>query len=220
MAKVRIERDPRALTLRLPERDEKKRVLGLDLATTTGYTFVHHRVGDPVELAHLELFAGQLDLAALAYDSGAIRFVRLRQFLAVLDPDLVVYESVKNNPPDINKANARAVLSRVATAAELLGAFKATVCTWCEERDVPCTGFSIQAIKKRATGRGNANKENMIRSTNETFGLGLEVENYELTGTDNIADSVWVCVLGLEQYGNGLASGSGPENSNSGDTDD
>jgi Holliday junction resolvasome RuvABC endonuclease subunit len=148
---------------------------------------------------------GQWDLSAGPYDSGAIRFLRLRHFLHATRPDAVFYEDVKFDPPGVSKMNAGAVLARVATASEFLGALKATVCTWCEEHAVPCTGFKIGTIKKRATGRGNANKEDMIRACNELFGSSLEVEGYESSGTDNIADSAFVCLLGLEQYADALS---------------
>jgi Holliday junction resolvasome RuvABC endonuclease subunit len=118
---------------------------------------------------------------------------------------LVVYEEVRVTPPEkLTRYNATLILARAATSAELIGAYKTTVCTWCEEHNVPCTGFPIGTIKKRATGRGNANKEEMIRAANETFGLGLAVEGYESTGVDNIADAIWVCLLGMENYGAGL----------------
>jgi hypothetical protein len=67
-------------------------------------------------------------------------------------------------------------------------------------------GFSIQAIKRRATGKGNANKEAIIRAANEEFEASLEVEDYDKLGTDNIADSLYALVLGLEQYSRGVPS--------------
>src|SRR6516162_4692783 len=207
-------RDPEILAQTLPARRSKKLILGLDLGTSTGYCCAYHHPGDPVFVGRFSdtvMVFGQLELQALSYESGAIRFVRLRQFLEVIKPDLVVYESVKYDPPGITKINAHAVLARVATAAELLGAYKATVCTWAEEHNTPCTGFAISKIKKRATGKGNASKEDISQATNATFGTELEIESYESRGTDNVADSVWVCVLGLEEYGNGLV----PENCNS-----
>jgi Holliday junction resolvasome RuvABC endonuclease subunit len=135
---------------------------------------------------------GQWDLSAGPYDSGAIRFVRLRQFLSAVKPDLVAFEDVKYTPSmKLNKVNAHAMVARAATAGELFGAFKSTVATWCEENGVPCTSFSIQHIKKRATSKGNANKEAMILACNREFGTEFEVESYESTGVDNVADAAW-----------------------------
>jgi hypothetical protein len=146
---------------------------------------------------------GQWNLSAGQYDSGAIRFVRMRQFLTYLSPDLVCYEDVKFDPP-MGQFNKGALLARVATASEFLGALKATVCTWCEENNVPCTGFKIAQIKKRATMKGNANKELMIQACNEMFGSDFDVDGYETSGVDNIADAAFCCLMAQEQYALGL----------------
>lgn len=191
----------------LSDRPEARLVLGLDLGTNCGYTYAFLPPGAPPTSALVTPWQmGQWDLSAGSYDSGAIRFVKLRHFLAALKPDAVFYEDVKFDPPGINKMNQGAVLARVATASEFLGALKATVCTWCEEHGVPCAGFKIGTIKKRATGKGNANKEDVIKACNALFETSLAVEGYENTGTDNVADSAFVCLLGLELYGDGLPS--------------
>ncbi len=202
--KYSFETSPEALGLKVERPPGKRLVLGLDLASTTGYCLAYYRPGDPVVLKDLQLLFGQLDLAAAAYDRGAIRFVRLRQFLSVIKPDAVFYELVRTQPAGVNRMNMNALFSRVATASELLGAFKSHVCCWCEENDVPCTGFGIGTIKKRATGKGNVGKEDIIRACNSQLGCEFEVGGYETTGVDNVADSIWTCVLGLEQYGLGL----------------
>jgi len=190
-------------------------VLGLDLGSSCGFAYAYVARGvtiGPKLISRWHL--GQLDLSAGSYESGAIRFVKLRHFLAAVSPDLVVYEDVKfTATQDINRANANAVMARISTSAEFLGALKATVCTWCEECGVPCTGFKIGTIKKRATGRGNASKEDMIEAANVLFGAQLEVEGYEATGVDNVADASFVCLLGLEQYADGLEGVSGAEKS-------
>lgn len=180
-------------------------VLGLDLGTSCGYAISYVPRGKPIDADRLTTMLGQWDLSAGPYDSGAIRFVRLRQFLSILKPDLVVYENVKYTPPEApNRFNANAIVARAATPIEWFGALKATVSTWCEEAGVPCTGFPIGTIKKRATGKGNANKSDMIRACNETFGSDMDADDYESAGYDNIADAAWVCLLGIEMYAQGL----------------
>lgn len=203
MAKFNISKRPEDFSA--IDRDKSVRlVLGLDLGTTTGYGYsLFRKDGDPV--ASIKPYhLGQIDLSAGSYDSGAIRFVRLRQCLSFLKPDLIFYEDVKNNPPKIDRFSAASVIRRIATASELIGAFRATVCTWAEEHNVPCAGFGIGVIKKRATGKGNVGKEDVIRACNETFGTDFEVEGYENSGVDNVADAAFVLLLGLEQYGQGL----------------
>lgn len=178
-------------------------VLGLDMGTSCGYCYSHYRPGRVFDPAALAFYAGQWDLSAGPYDSGAIRFVRLRRFLSVLKPDLIAYEDVKYNPPA--GPSARAILARAATSCEWFGALKATVATWAEENHVPCYGVSIQHIKKRATGRGNASKLDLIHAANRLFGFDLP-EDYEACGADNVADACFACLLAGEQHALGLHS--------------
>lgn len=197
--------DPDAFAAELPERRRRHLILGIDLGSNCGFTYALHRPGEVVNAKLIRPeYMGQLDLSAGSYDSGAIRFVRMRYFLEAIKPDLVVYEDVKFSPPAVSKVNVGAVLARTATASEFLGALKSTLATWCEENSIPCTGYGIGTIKKRATGRGNANKEQMIEACNSTFGSQFPKEGYETTGVDNIADSAFTCLLGLEQYAAGL----------------
>jgi hypothetical protein len=213
MAKHRTTRDPAALTplLGLKHRPPGA-VLGIafDLGTNCGYACTWFVPGTPWVDDMYPIMAGQLDLSARDYDSGAIRFVRLRAALTVFDPAIVFFEDVVFVGAKASYHGAvtlTAILARAARPIELFGAFKATVGTWCEERAVPCRGFTIQAIKKRATGKGNVNKEAVIAAANEEFGAGLEIEDYEKLGTDNVADALFCLALGLEQYSMGVADG-------------
>jgi hypothetical protein len=203
-----VTRDPELLARTVPLRPERTRlVLGLDLGTACGAAYAFHRPSDPVDPVRVALHLGQWDLSAGPYDSGAIRFVRLRQFLTALGPDLVVCEDVKYVPPNTpERMNPTAIVARAATALEWFGALKATVAVWCEEHGVPCAAFPIGVIKKRATGKGNANKSDIIRACNATFGSDMDPDDYTNTGYDNVADAAWVCLLGLEQYARGLAA--------------
>ena len=96
------------------------------------------------------------------------------------------------------------IIARAATSCEFFGALKATVCTWSQENGVPCGSFPIGTIKRRATGKGNANKSDMIAACNEMFRTDFDTENYETAGFDNAADSAFVCLLALENYAKGL----------------
>lgn len=203
MARANQSRDPETFGQLLARSTRSRLILGIDLGTNCGYAYHFlKKGGEPTVLpAHM----GQWDLSAGPYDSGAIRFVRLRQFLSYTKPDLVCFEDVKyTSPVKPTRVNATAIVARAASVGELFGAFKATVAAWCEENDVPCTSFGIGAIKKRATGKGNANKEALILACNEAFGSTLDTEGYENTGVDNIADAAWVCLMAQEQYGLGM----------------
>lgn len=206
MSRVNYHANPEAFSLAVPEKGVKKLVLGIDLGTATGYSLALYEPGVSTILPSLlnPNWMGQLDLSAGSYDSGAIRFVKLRHFLAVAKPDLVVYEDVKFTPPPMPGAKMGAILARAATSSEFLGALKATMAAWCEENGIPCTGFGISEIKKRATGKGNSDKKKMIQACNEAFGSTFDPDGYETSGADNVADSAWVCLLGLERYADGI----------------
>jgi hypothetical protein len=197
--------DPWVFSERVRRPVKTNLVLGLDLGTNCGYAYAHMADGQRVDPEKVEMHLGQWDLSAGPFDSGAIRFVRLRQFLTLLDPDLVLFEDVKYTPAEkVTRYNAKALLARAAKSTEFFGALKATVATWCEENGVPCSSFGIGVIKKRATGKGNANKGDIIRACNRMFGSEMSDTEYETAGYDNIADAAFVCLLGLETYARGL----------------
>lgn len=205
MAKLKRVADPHQpfVDAALQHRGEAKILLGLDLGTNCGYCIGLQRQDKPVEI--MPEYMGQWDLSAGSYDSGAIRFIRLRHFLSAVQPDFVAYEDVKFTPSEkITKFSAARVLARAATAAELIGAFRATVVTWCEEKNIPCVGLPIGTIKKRATSKGNASKEAVIAACNEEFGSDFATDDYSSTGADNIADAAWIAKIASEQYGEGF----------------
>jgi hypothetical protein len=211
MPKFQIQRDPRLFASDWKptyDRGLLRLALGLDLGTTTGYALTYFTPGKPYEPGARTTAFGQWDLSAGPYDSGAIRFVRLRQFLAEARPDIVFFEDVKYVPAETpNLINLTAILGRAAKSIELFGAFKATLACWCEEHDVPCQGLPIGAIKKRATGHGGANKVAMIDACNRLFEAELDPEGYESSGVDNVADACFCMLLGVESYCLGASDG-------------
>lgn len=200
-------RDPyafRTIVEAVPGTAGRKLALGIDPGTTTGYAIGLFQPGRSFDLRTSTMILGQWDLSAGPYDSGAIRFVRLRQFLAILQPALLVFEEPKFTPK-LGRApgGIATLLGRALPAAELLAAYKATICTWAEEAGVPCQGFGIGEIKKRATGKGNAGKPEMILACNQIFGVDLDPQGFEATGADNMADAAFALLLGLEAYSRG-----------------
>jgi len=198
---VSMQKDPRVYAEKVPDIEPSfKRCLGVDLGTTCGVSFCDFIPGKPEQ--QFTLTMGQWDLSTGAYDTGVLRFVRLRQFLQIVRPDLVIYEDVKHTPPAdmMRRGNIGSILARAATSIELLGAFKATLVTWCEERNIPSQGMPISVIKQYATGKGNVGKPAMIAAANERFGTNFSAEEYEKTGVDNIVDSAFCCSMGLDNY--------------------
>lgn len=203
----RTYRDPRLFQEWLPWVQKPfKRILGLDLGTNCGMAFCDFIPGQPIKAP--QIIGGMWDLSLGPYDSGPLRHIRLKQFLAITQPDLLMYEEVKYDPPAdlIQNKNmgAGAIVARVATAAEFLGGLKVTVSTWCEEQNIPAHGLAIAQIKKFATNKGNAGKPDMINACNAKFGTHLDPVDYAKNGDDNIADAIFVCSMGLDLYSEGL----------------
>jgi hypothetical protein len=198
--KISLHRHPIAFASTLKgRRAEQRRILGIDLGTNCGYAWTDFTPGQPLEKA--VMWAGQWDLSLNTYDSGPLRFLRLKHFLTVLQPDAIGFEDVKWTPPaEMRGQPVMQIAARISTAAELLGAFKVMLVTWAEEEGIPAEGFGISAIKKFATGKGNANKKDMIKAANKRHRLKFDPETYEQTGVDNIVDAMYACELMMNQY--------------------
>ena len=202
-----MSKDPRVYQQSIPRVIRPyKRIVGLDLASKTGVAFVDIVPGPPVNGAKLVL--GQWDLSLGEFDSGPLRHIRLKQFLTIMEPGLVMFEDVKFTgavmPTDQKKFTLGAMVARAVTGAQFIHGLKVTVTTWCEERDIPTGGLPIGTIKKFATGKGNASKVEMVKACNEQFGTDFDPETYEQTGVDNMADAAFCCAMGVQLYSEGL----------------
>ena len=201
MAKLSIERDPEVFAKSLQRKDGRVRCVGLDLSTSTGVAIADFKPGEKPD--GIQMLMGQWDLSLGTYDSGPLRFLRLKQFLSLSEPDLVMFEDVKNTAPQemLNKYSVTALIARTATQTEFQGSLKAVLSTWCEEQGLPCHGLQINQIKKHATGKGNSGKPAMIKACNERFGTDFDPDDFKSTGADNMADAAFVCEMGMIEYG-------------------
>ena len=132
------------------------RILALDIATTTGWK--------------TETSSGVWKLKQKKDDSTGMKLVRLKSYLKELvtleNIDVVVYE----RPAGMFK-------SAIITESELIG----VVLLLCEVLSLQCTAYSATEIKKSATGKGNAKKQDMIEAA---VALGFKPED------DNEADAI------------------------------
>lgn len=198
MPKYRMYKDPAAFSEKLKAAPTgTTRFLGLDFGNNCGVAIYDWAPNTKMLQERLQLF--QWDLSPQGLESNAARFVRLRAFLSAANPDVIGYEDVKYSPPKeffVNKKfGIPAVLSRVATASEVLGGMKVTAATWAEERNLAASGFAIATIKKYATGNGKASKEDMIRAANRVLSSAFDASKYKSTGIDNVVDSAFVLLL-------------------------
>jgi len=205
LGKIFMDKDPRVYAAKLTDKAvDSKRVVGIDLGSNCGVSFCDFNKKTGVRQI---LVMGQWDLNLGPHDTGPMRFIRMKQYLTILQPDLVMYEDVKYTPSkdSVGGGGISAIVARVAKASELLGGLKVILTAWCEERGIPAEGLSIAHIKKYATGKGNAGKELMIEAANEQFGTDFDPATYQNTGVDNIVDSAFCCKMGVDLYSEGLS---------------
>lgn len=94
--------------------------------------------------------------------------------------DLIVFEAARNAAPKMQGA--------LVVQAEIQGAIK----LWCHNNDVDYRGYSPSEIKKHATGKGNASKQQMCEAANEAFGVAEHRD-------DNQADAMWILDLAQKE---------------------
>jgi len=119
-------------------------ILALDLGTTTGWA-LQPNIGD---IAH-----GFVKFKPNRYEGGGMRYLRFRRWL----------DGLKNSVGDIHSIYFEAVRRHAGTdAAHIYGGLLATLTSWCEHYSIPYEGIGVGTIKKHATGKGNASKDEII----------------------------------------------------------
>jgi hypothetical protein len=146
------------------------RILALDLGTHLGWA-----LSSPESSGTLHLQTP----AQRRFEGSGMKWLRLRKFLDEVGAvDLVVLEEVRRHAG--------------TDAAHAYGGALAVVTAWCEQHKIPHTSFAVSAIKRHATGKGNANKDAMIKAAAER---GWIVED------DNHADALWILDLSKQEHG-------------------
>ena len=119
-------------------------ILALDLGTTTGWALRPHDGA----LGH-----GYVNFRPQRFEGGGMRFLRFKRWLTEIkatagDIDAVYFEEVRRHAG--------------VDAAHVYGGLMATLTAWCEHHGIPYQGVPVGTIKKHATGRGNAGKDEVI----------------------------------------------------------
>jgi hypothetical protein len=119
-------------------------ILALDLGTTTGWA-LQSRDG------HIQ--SGSQSFRPQRFEGGGMRFLRFRRWLTELKAcagnlDAVYFEEVRRHAG--------------VDAAHAYGGFLATITAWCEHHRIPYEGVPVGTIKRHATGKGNASKDEII----------------------------------------------------------
>jgi Holliday junction resolvasome RuvABC endonuclease subunit len=119
-------------------------ILAIDLGTTTGWAL---RSRDH-DIAH-----GFVSLRPQRFEGGGMRYLRFKRWLTEL----------KSMATDIHAVYFEEVRRHAGVdAAHVYGGLMATLTTWCEHHNVPYQGVPVGTIKKHATGKGNASKDEVI----------------------------------------------------------
>ena len=118
-------------------------LLALDLGTTTGWAL---RTPDGSTTSGSESFRPQ------RFEGGGMRFLRFKRWL-----------DEQRGHGGIDALYFEEVRRHVSTdAAHAYGGFLATLTAWCERHGIPYSGVPVGTIKKHATGKGNASKDEVI----------------------------------------------------------
>ena len=155
-----------------------KRALGVDLSDYTGWAVLEQtrKVG-----THKLVECGLLQLKPGRFDSYGSRYVRQRKAMTELirsyKPDIVCYEVWAKHAG--------------VQAAQVLGGHLAVLTEVCETEGVQAVGFSVQRIKRHATGNGMSKKDVMMAAAKALWPQADLV-------SDDVADALHIARLGLD----------------------
>ena len=119
-------------------------ILAIDLGTTTGWA-LHHLDGS--------ITSGTAQFKPQRFEGGGMRYLRFKRWLSEIKQsadglDAVYFEEVRRHLG--------------VDAAHAYGGFMAHLTAWCEHHQIPYQGVPVGTIKKHATGKGNASKDEMV----------------------------------------------------------
>tara|TARA_R110002074_G_scaffold114748_2_gene245295 strand:- start:577 stop:1020 length:444 start_codon:yes stop_codon:yes gene_type:complete len=145
------------------------KILSLDIASTTGWCLDKY-------------LYGTWDFKTRKDESMGMKLIRflakLKEVYELEKFDIVVYERPAGR-------HAHAIIHQ----AKLIGVLE----QFCEENNVEYKSYSASEIKKFATGKGNANKQQMIDAAKHKY--------HYLGNDDNEADAMHMRYLAKEELG-------------------
>jgi Holliday junction resolvasome RuvABC endonuclease subunit len=119
-------------------------ILALDLGSRCGWAVLSARSG--------EVASGVAEFRPGRFEGAGMAFLRFETFLENINNaatlGIVVFEEVRAH--------------RGTLAAQVYGGFLAHLTAWCERKAVPYTAVPVATIKRHATGKGNASKDEVI----------------------------------------------------------
>ena len=149
-------------------------ILALDLGTTTGWALAQ---------TDAQITSGSQSFKPQRFEGGGMRFLRFKRWLTDIkqcspDISLIVFEEVRRHAG--------------VDAAHAYGGFMGQLTAWCEHHQIPYEGVPVGTIKKHATGKGNASKDQMIQA--------MQARNHSVVD-DNEADALALLYWAIEMRG-------------------
>lgn len=138
-------------------------ILALDIAAKTGWACPYA--------------SGVWDIKRKQDESSGMKLIRfrakLKEIFSEMEPDIIVFERLQGKH-----------VRSLCVQAEMHGIMKA----FCNDHGIEYKAYSAGEIKKHATGKGNANKEDMTQAAR------LKWPNIDIID-DNQADALWLLDL-------------------------
>ena len=152
-------------------------ILALDLGTTTGWALASR---------DRSITSGSQSFKLQRFEGGGMRFLRFKRWLTDIKQcndgiDQVVFEEVRRHVG--------------VDAAHAYGGFMGQLTAWCEHHQIPYQGIPVGTIKKHATGKGNASKDEMVASVRARGHAPAD---------DNEADAIALLHLAIEMATEGV----------------
>lgn len=128
-------------------------ILTLDLGTNTGWA---------LQQTDGSITSGTQSFKPQRFEGGGMRYLRFRRWLT----ELKACQAPDAGQPAQSGLHAvyfEEVRRHASTdAAHAYGGFLATLSAWCEHHQIPYQGIPVGTIKKHATGKGNASKDDVM----------------------------------------------------------
>jgi hypothetical protein len=159
-------------------------ILALDLGTTAGWAM--WRSG--------RVYSGSHVFSPSRHEGGGMRFLRFTRFLEEFrgqssDPLSGCYEPLSCCYEEV-------AAHRGTHAAHIYGGFHACLTSWAEAEAIPYLGVPVGTIKRYATGKGNASKNDMLAA--------IRARGYA-PGCDNEADALSLLLWAMDPHAGNVA---------------
>ena len=152
-------------------------ILALDLGTQTGWA---------LSSRDASITSGSQSFKPQRFEGGGMRFLRFKRWLTDIKQcsdgiDQVVFEEVRRHAG--------------VDAAHAYGGFMGQLTAWCEHHQIPYQVIPVGTVKKHATGKGNASKDEMVAAVRARGHAPAD---------DNEADAIALLYLALEMAAQGV----------------